>query len=55
MDTLTSVIELGVGAGCLAGGIAAMRAPRPRVLAVLLTVAGSVAVAHAVAALVAGR
>ena len=52
MDALTSVIELGVGLGCIAGGVAAMRTPRLRIVGVVLLVAGAAACVHALWALV---
>jgi hypothetical protein len=51
VDVVTSVIELGVGLGCLAGGVVACRLPRYRLIGVLLVVAGLAASAHAVLAL----
>ncbi len=53
MDVFTAIVELAVGAACIAVGIGAARS-RPaaavRLLGWLLAVAGAVAVAHAVSA-----
>lgn len=51
MDTLTSIVELGVGIGCVAGGVVSWRGPRLRLLAAILVVAGTVACIHAIVAL----
>ncbi len=51
MDVLIWIIELGVGAGCMVGGLATTRSTRLRVVGVLLTVAGVVAAVHAIASL----
>jgi hypothetical protein len=52
--TLTSLVEIAVGAGCLVGVPVAWRArsPERRWLAALLLVAGVAAVAHGMVALV---
>jgi hypothetical protein len=51
VDVVTWLIELGVGMGCIAGGIASVRTPRLRVVGVMLLVAGAAASIHAVVAL----
>jgi hypothetical protein len=51
VDVLTWVIELGVGLGCIAGGVAASRTPRLRIVGVVLLVAGAAACIHAAWAL----
>jgi hypothetical protein len=51
---LTSVIELAVGAGCLASAIATWRRRELRAYAVLLALAGATAVGHAIWALASG-
>ncbi|MDP9342393.1 MAG: hypothetical protein M3Q23_09940 [Actinomycetota bacterium] len=52
-DTVTSLVELAVGLGCLAAAVGSWRRPSLRWVAVLLAVAGLAAVAHAVVALAA--
>jgi hypothetical protein len=49
VDTVTSLIELAVGAGCAIGGIAIFRSRRW--IGVVLVIAGLVAIVHAVGAL----
>lgn len=51
VDVVTWLIELGVGLGCIAGGVAAVRTGRLRVVGILLLVAGTAASVHAVVAL----
>jgi hypothetical protein len=54
VDALTALVELGVGIGCVTLGVTFARArpvPVVRVLGALLAVAGLVAAAHAVRAL----
>ena len=52
MDAVTSLIELGVGLGCVAIAWAMRgRGPSYAIVAVVLTVAGAVAVVHAIWAL----
>jgi hypothetical protein len=46
VKTVTSLIELAVGAGCVAGGIVVVRSRRW--IGAVLLVAGFVAIAHAV-------
>jgi hypothetical protein len=46
VETLTWVIELGVGVACLVIGIAAFRTGRLRIVGVVLVVAGVAAAAH---------
>jgi hypothetical protein len=50
VDTLTSLIELAVGVGCAAGGVAIVRTRRW--IGVVLLVAGLVAIGHALVVLV---
>ena len=50
-ETLTSVVELVVGLGCLAAAAGSWRRPSLRWVAALLLVAGLAAVAHAAIAL----
>jgi hypothetical protein len=50
VDALSSAIEVGVGFACLLGAAGTWR-PGPRTLAVLLGIAGVVAVAHGILAL----
>jgi hypothetical protein len=50
-ETVTNIVELAVGLGCLAAGAGAWRRPRLRWVAALLLVAGLAAVGHAAAAL----
>jgi peptidoglycan/LPS O-acetylase OafA/YrhL len=50
-ETITNVVELAVGLGCLAAGVGAWRRRPLRWVAVLLLVAGLAAVAHAVASM----
>ena len=52
MDEVMWIIELGVGVGCLAGGVAAVRVPSPRIVGVIALVGGAAAAIHAIAALV---
>jgi hypothetical protein len=52
MDEVTWIIELGVGIGCLAGGVAALRVPSLRIVGVIALAGGAAAVIHAIAALV---
>ena len=47
-DAATSIVELLVGIGCLAGAAATIGRPRLRWLGVVLAIAGLLAVAHAV-------
>lgn len=54
METLTWVIELGVGVACLAIGIAAFRTGRLRIVGVVLVVAGVAAAGHALVRLLGG-
>lgn len=51
MAVLTWVVELGVGLGCIAGGVVAVRTPRRRLIGVVLLIAGAAAAVHAVSAL----
>jgi hypothetical protein len=46
--TVTYLVELAVGLGCLAGAVAAWRVPRVRWVAAVLAVAGLTAVAHSI-------
>ncbi|HEY7659313.1 MAG TPA: hypothetical protein VIC58_01805 [Actinomycetota bacterium] len=50
-QTLTDLVELAVGIGCLAGAAAAWRVRRLRWLAVVLAIAGMLAAIHAIVAL----
>ena len=50
-ETLTSVVELVVGLGCLAAAAGSWRRPHLRWVAALLLVAGLAAVIHAALAL----
>ena len=52
-QTLTDVTELLVGLGCVAAAVATARSPRLRWLAIVLGVAGVVAIVHAVVELAA--
>ncbi len=47
MQTLTWLIELGVGVACVAIGMAAMRSERLRIVGAVSIVAGLAAAAHA--------
>jgi hypothetical protein len=47
VETLTWVIELGVGVACLVIGAVAFRAGRLRVTGIVLVIAGLAAVGHA--------
>ena len=51
--TLTYVTELLVGLGCVAAAVATARSPRLRWLALVLGVAGVVAIVHAIVELAA--
>ena len=50
-ETITDVVELAVGLGCLAAGVGAWRRPQLRWVASLLLVAGLAAVVHSALAL----
>ena len=50
-ESVTNVVELAVGLGCLAAATGAWRRPQLRWVAALLLVAGLAAVIHAVVAL----
>ena len=52
-QTLTYLIELAVGLGCVVVAVPTMRGPGRRWLAAVLAVAGATAMAHAVSRLVA--
>ena len=52
-QTLTDVTELLVGLGCVAAAVATARSPRLRWLAIVLGVAGVVAIVHAIVELAA--
>jgi peptidoglycan/LPS O-acetylase OafA/YrhL len=52
-ETLTYVIELAVGLGCVVAAVPMARTPRSRWLAAVLAVAGLTAIVHAVSRLVA--
>lgn len=52
--TVTYLVELSVGLGCLAGAAMAWRLPRVRWLTIVLGMAGLTAVLHAAVALTAG-
>ena len=52
-QTLTYLIELAVGLGCVVVAVPAMRSPGRRSLAAVLAVAGLTAIAHAVSRFVA--
>jgi hypothetical protein len=50
-ETLTYVIELAVGLGCVVVAVPTMRSPGRRWLGAILLIAGAAAVTHAVARL----
>jgi hypothetical protein len=52
-ETLTYLIELAVGLGCVVAAVPMARAPGRRWVAAVLAVAGLTAIAHAVSRLVA--
>jgi len=51
-QTVTDVIELAVGLGCVIAAVPALRPPRSRWLGVVLVAAGAAAAVHAAARLV---
>ena len=51
-DTITNVVELGVGIACLVAAVGTWRRPGLRAWAALFLVAGLAAAVHAVVALV---
>jgi len=51
MDTIVALVELGVGLGCMAGGIGTFRTGGSRALGVVLLIAGLAAAAHAMTVL----
>jgi hypothetical protein len=53
-DTLTYVIELAVGIGCLGAAAGLWRHPSLRILSVLFAIGGAAAAGHAVWALATG-
>ena len=52
-ETLTYVIELAVGLGCVVAAVATARSRRLRWFALVLAVAGATAIVHAIARLAA--
>lgn len=48
MGTITSLVELAVGAGCLLGGVVTIRQGRLQFLGWAFALAGTVGIAHAV-------
>ena len=52
-QTVTSLIEIAVGRGCVVVAVPTMRSPGRRWLAAVLAVAGLTAIVHAVSRLVA--
>jgi hypothetical protein len=52
-ETLTYLIELAVGLGCIVAAAPTMRSPGRRWIGAILLVAGAAAVTHAVARLIA--
>jgi hypothetical protein len=51
-ETLTYLIELAVGLGCIVAAVPMARTPGRRWLAVILLIAGAVAVTHGIARLI---